>query len=202
MAIRVNGDFYITGEGCPIVSDKSVTAEKLNSGTASSGEVLTADGSGNASFEPIVQMPSAAGVDAGHVLTADGNDGAEWAAPSGGGGGGPTVLATYNAQGGGNMCRFPIPESFRAGKTKIRLYGIASIAGSMPDDITISFHVSDGPELDTITLESVPGMGNAVAFDFDFDLPDFDTYNASARFYLQALAPGNSFVVDGLVVIE
>lgn len=83
MAIRVNGDFYISSEGCPVLPDKSVTVEKISSGSADSGDVLTADGSGGVAFESIIQMPDPTNAEAGEVLTADGDGDAAWTAPYG-----------------------------------------------------------------------------------------------------------------------
>ena len=60
----------------------------IDSETATSGQVLTADGSGGASWSSVPAPEGTAvkstGATSGQVLTADGSDGASWQTPSGG----------------------------------------------------------------------------------------------------------------------
>ena len=73
----------------PKIAPRAVDHNKIGSGNAPDGQVLTADGSGDASWT----NPTASGVDSesatdGQVLTADGSGNASWADAGGGGGGG------------------------------------------------------------------------------------------------------------------
>lgn len=70
------------------VSSTAVDAAEMESGTATDGYVLTADGAGGAAWETPIRdaadLTSGTAAD-GYVLTADGSGGSAWEAASGGG---------------------------------------------------------------------------------------------------------------------
>lgn len=102
ITLNVNGvdrNFFATEANIEGELGSDVDASEINSGTATSGQVLTANGTGGASWAESsggLTSVKASDVDSesatsGQVLTANGNGGATWETPESGGGGSSVV---------------------------------------------------------------------------------------------------------------